>query len=169
MGTYTTNYNLYMPTVGEQGWGDLVNGNFSTIDTTMKSLSNRIESLETNIPRRNFVVTANSTHMGLTRASYYGGQMSYTVFQSMIDTISGTISCYAAWDTYWAGDSRIVFFNYTNSTTSYIALTTSVQTITIPDNTNHIAILINTSVDSDRYQTGAYFGFTLTEIQTIEE
>ena len=46
MGTYTTNYNLFMPTVGEQGWGELVNGNFTTIDTTMKSLSNRIETLE---------------------------------------------------------------------------------------------------------------------------
>ena len=47
MGTYTTNYNLFMPTVGEQGWGDLVNGNFSTIDNTMKGLSNNIGTLET--------------------------------------------------------------------------------------------------------------------------
>lgn len=47
MGTYTTNYNLFMPSVGEQGWGDLVNTNFSTIDTTMKSLSNSIATLET--------------------------------------------------------------------------------------------------------------------------
>ena len=46
MGTYTTNYNLFMPTVGEQGWGTLVNGNFSTIDTTMKGLSNRTTTLE---------------------------------------------------------------------------------------------------------------------------
>ena len=46
MGTYTTNYNLFMPTVGETGWGELVNGNFATIDTTMKSLSNRIGTLE---------------------------------------------------------------------------------------------------------------------------
>ena len=46
MGTYTTNYNLFIPTIGEQGWGELVNGNFSTIDTTMKSLSNRTTALE---------------------------------------------------------------------------------------------------------------------------
>ena len=46
MGTYTTNYNLFMPSVGETGWGELVNGNFSTIDTTMKSLSNRITTCE---------------------------------------------------------------------------------------------------------------------------
>ena len=47
MGTYTMNYNLFMPTVGEQGWGELVNGNFSIIDTTMENFSNRIGTLET--------------------------------------------------------------------------------------------------------------------------
>lgn len=47
MGTYTTNYNLFMPSIGEQGWGTLVNGNFSTIDTTMKGLNTRIGTLET--------------------------------------------------------------------------------------------------------------------------
>ena len=49
MGTYTANYNLYMPTVGEQGWGDLMNGNLTTIDTTMKSLSNRITAVENEV------------------------------------------------------------------------------------------------------------------------
>ena len=47
MGTYTTNYQLYMPTVGEQGWGELVNGNFTTIDTTMVGLNSRVGTLET--------------------------------------------------------------------------------------------------------------------------
>ena len=46
MGTYTTNYNLFMPAVGEQGWGELVNGNFSTIDTTMKGLNTRLTTCE---------------------------------------------------------------------------------------------------------------------------
>ena len=49
MGTYTTNYQLYMPTVGETGWGTLVNTNFSTIDTTIKSLSNRITAVENEV------------------------------------------------------------------------------------------------------------------------
>ena len=49
MGTYTTNYQLYMPTVGETGWGTLVNSNFSTIDTTMKNLSNRIAAVENEV------------------------------------------------------------------------------------------------------------------------
>ena len=39
MGTYTTNKNLFMPTVGEQGWGTLVNGNFETIDNFLKPIS----------------------------------------------------------------------------------------------------------------------------------
>ena len=47
MGTYTTNYQLYMPSIGEQGWGELVNGNFTTIDTTLKGLDIRIATLET--------------------------------------------------------------------------------------------------------------------------
>ena len=32
MGTYTTKLGLYKPTIGEQGWGELVNGNFDKID-----------------------------------------------------------------------------------------------------------------------------------------
>ena len=39
MGTYTTNKELFMPTVGEQGWGILVNGNFETIDNFLKPIS----------------------------------------------------------------------------------------------------------------------------------
>ena len=49
MGTYTTNYNLFMPTVGEQGWGTLVNGNFTTIDTTMKGLDTRLTAVESEV------------------------------------------------------------------------------------------------------------------------
>ena len=39
MGTYTTNKNLFMPTVGETGWGTLVNGNFETIDNFLKPIT----------------------------------------------------------------------------------------------------------------------------------
>ena len=49
MGTYTTNYQLYMPTVGETGWGTLINGNYQTIDSTMKGLSNRITAVENEV------------------------------------------------------------------------------------------------------------------------
>ena len=49
MGTYTTNYNLFMPTVGETGWGTLVNTNFSTIDSTMKGLNTRLTAVENEV------------------------------------------------------------------------------------------------------------------------
>ena len=39
MGTYTANKNLYMPTVGEQGWGTLMNTNLSTIDNFLKPIT----------------------------------------------------------------------------------------------------------------------------------
>ena len=49
MGTYTSNYNLFMPTVGETGWGELVNGNFTTIDTTMAGLNTRLTAVENEV------------------------------------------------------------------------------------------------------------------------
>ena len=58
MGTYTTNYNLFMPTVGETGWGELVNGNFETIDAELKSLSNKLVSTVAAI---NYKVTPDTT------------------------------------------------------------------------------------------------------------
>lgn len=58
MGTYTANYQLYMPTVGEQGWGELINGNYQTIDTTMKSLSNRLTTCESTDVAYNTRITA---------------------------------------------------------------------------------------------------------------
>ena len=45
MGTYTTNYQLFMPTIGEQGWGDLVNGNFTTIDATLKGFDDILSKM----------------------------------------------------------------------------------------------------------------------------
>ena len=49
MGTYTTNYNLFLPTIGEQGWGELVNGNFTTIDAAMKGLDTRLTAVENEV------------------------------------------------------------------------------------------------------------------------
>ena len=37
MGTYTPNYNLYMPEIGETGWGNLVSNNFEIIDNAIGS------------------------------------------------------------------------------------------------------------------------------------
>ena len=53
MGTYTPNYNLYMPSIGEQGWGELVSNNFEIIDTAiynnLNNLQDQIDVIDTNI------------------------------------------------------------------------------------------------------------------------
>ena len=40
--TYTTNYNLAKPAHGDVDWHIPINGNFDTIDTTMKTISDKI-------------------------------------------------------------------------------------------------------------------------------
>ena len=49
MGTYTPNYNLYMPSIGEQGWGELVSNNFEILDTNLNDLKNHIDTIDTQI------------------------------------------------------------------------------------------------------------------------
>ena len=53
MGTYTPNYNLYMPSIGEQGWGELVSNNFEIIDTAiynnLNNLQDQIDVIDTNV------------------------------------------------------------------------------------------------------------------------
>ena len=49
MGTYTPNYNLYMPSIGEQGWGNLVSNNFEILDTNLNNLQNHINTINTQI------------------------------------------------------------------------------------------------------------------------
>ena len=76
MGTYTTNYNLYMPTVGEQGWGTLVNGNFTTIDATMKGFDTRLTTVETYGPRITAIeneVNGNLSCTSVTTSKINGG------------------------------------------------------------------------------------------------
>ena len=98
MGTYTTNYNLFMPTVGETGWGTLVNTNFSTIDTTMKGLSNRITTIENEVNGNlsctsvttSGKVTANGGIVGTT--GKFSGAVTGTSFNSIPIKTSGTIT-----------------------------------------------------------------------------
>ena len=108
MGTYTTNYQLYIPTVGENGWGTLVNENFTTIDTTMKSLSNRITAVENEVNgalsctsvTTSGKVTANSgitsttgTFNGaVTGSTINGASITSTKFNGVTIKNSGTIT-----------------------------------------------------------------------------
>lgn len=45
MGTLTINYDLYKPSVKEQGWGDEVNENFDTIDGLLKDHEDQLAEL----------------------------------------------------------------------------------------------------------------------------
>jgi len=46
MGTYTPNYGLYKPAIGEKGWGDKVNANFDTIDSVMHENRSQISRIK---------------------------------------------------------------------------------------------------------------------------
>ena len=55
MGTYTPNYNLYMPSVGETGWGQLVSNNFEIIDNAIGNGTRILSILPPNV--ENLIVT----------------------------------------------------------------------------------------------------------------
>ena len=103
MGTYTTNYNLFMPTVGETGWGELVNGNFETIDAELKSLSNKLVSTVAAI---NYKVTPDTTTYFYATNSYEGPySFSITILPRIYGvTYTGSIQFVGgntyAWSTY---------------------------------------------------------------------
>ena len=99
MGTYTPNYNLYMPSIGEQGWGELVSNNFEILDTNLNDLQIQIDTINTQIDTINtnigdgtrvlFISTSpiiNSENFGK-YASYDGSvyiaQFGYTTIESM--------------------------------------------------------------------------------------
>ena len=98
MGTYTSNYNLFLPTVGETGWGTLVNGNFTTIDTTMKGLSNRITAVENEV-NGNLSCTSVTTsgkvtaNGGITSTTgTFSGAVTGSSFNGVVIKSSGTIT-----------------------------------------------------------------------------
>ena len=55
MGTYTTNLELYKPSVGEQGWGTMVNENFDKIDTAISKMAVVPKMLITVTPTGTFI------------------------------------------------------------------------------------------------------------------
>ena len=86
MGIYTTNYNLFMPTIGEQGWGDLVNGNFTTIDTTMAGLNTRVGMLETEVDAVEERVTTNEGIITTLEAGEFESLKTNTIYLPSINS-----------------------------------------------------------------------------------
>ena len=95
MGTYTTNYNLFMPTVGETGWGTLVNENFSIIDSKMKEISTKVDSIDTEI----------STLKTSFTATYY----TVVNFTCVDSTTTYVLSYSTAGSGGYAGNNRTMF------------------------------------------------------------
>ena len=62
MGTYTPNYNLYMPSIGEQGWGNLVSNNFETLDIISNTFNTQISNINENLTTLN-LATASGTRI----------------------------------------------------------------------------------------------------------
>ena len=85
MGTYTSNYNLFLPSIGEQGWGDLVNGNFEIIDTTMKELDTRVGTAETNI-------TSLTTRMGTAETTITSNTTRIGTLETEMDTVEERVT-----------------------------------------------------------------------------
>ena len=65
MGTYTPNYNLYMPSIGEQGWGELVSNNFEILDTViLNNLNNLQNQITTNLNNLQDQIDVINTNIG---------------------------------------------------------------------------------------------------------
>ena len=62
MGSYTPNYNLYMPSIGEQGWGNLVSNNFEILDTISNTFNTQISNINENLTILN-LATASGTRI----------------------------------------------------------------------------------------------------------
>lgn len=85
MGTYTATYNLFLPSIGEQGWGELVNGNFTTIDTTMKGLDTRMGTAETNI-------SSLTTRMGTAETTITSNKSRIGTLETEADTLDSRLA-----------------------------------------------------------------------------
>ena len=114
MGTYTTHYNLFMPSIGEQGWGELVNNNFSTIDTTMSGLNTRVGTLETDTDTMKEKLDAFSVDTDGNIVGTFKGN----VIGDVTGNLNGKLSVSSVTTT--AGDLRIVEATFPTESGAYI-------------------------------------------------
>ena len=74
LGTYTPNYNLYMPSIGEQGWGELVSNNFEILDTiilnNLNDLQTQIDTINTNIGDGTRILSISSPPITITTSNF---------------------------------------------------------------------------------------------------
>lgn len=122
MGTYTTNYNLFLPTVGEQGWGELVNGNFTTIDGTMAGLNTRVGTLETEMDAVEERVTANEGRITTLEA----GEFESITAESVTGDVRGLLYVPA---TFTSGSGDVLYATCVAQSTEILTGTTTSLTV----------------------------------------
>ena len=157
MGTYTANYQLYMPTVGEQGWGDLMNGNLTTIDTTMKGLSNRATALEN-------TDTAFNTRITKLEAGEFDGNISAETFNGdlVVNAVSNVDTGIGLYEVVPSQSSVSVSKSYNAGETYYSTVITDdiiITDVVIAPKKGFkfasTAVKINCVVTSTNYITGS--------------
>lgn len=120
MGTYTTNYQLFMPSIGEQGWGELVNGNFTTIDATMKGLDTRMGTAETNI-------TSLTTRMGTAETTITSNKSRIGTLETETDAFDSRITALENGDIeYISGKLNVSTFSENSSNLKIAEFVTSI-------------------------------------------
>ena len=126
MGTYTPNYNLYMPSIGEQGWGELVSNNFEILDTNLNDLQDHINTIDTQID------TINTNIGNGTRTL----------------TLTGSASSTPDFQQYWDGNVYVTYINGNHTLTTNIKPSSSARMCLLICTGN-----LTISTDLDTYPT----------------
>ena len=147
MGTYTTNLELYKPSVGEQGWGTMVNENFDKIDTAISKMAVVPKMLITVTPTGTFIPQFSIGNIS-------GDDSSITMMFHVLTyipntTYSGHIQLYhsntTSSSTYWA-----VYFVLEDGTVQSNTTNNSSSKISIPSNTTYAFACFASDADSLR-------------------
>ena len=130
LGTYTPNYNLYMPSIGEQGWGELVSNNFEILDTNLNNLQTQITTNLNNLQDQIDVIDTNIGN------------------GTRVLTLTGSTSSTPDFQQYWDGNVYVTYIN------GNYTMTESIK----PSSSSRLCLLICTgdltiSTDLDTYPT----------------
>ena len=141
MGTYTTHLELYKPTVGENGWGDLVNENFDKIDTAISKMAVVPKMLITVTPTSNVIPSSFPSGTSGNDDTCYDSFHLLTYVPNA--TYTGTVSVYAD-NTQNARYYKIEFVLADGSINQVELTHNSSVSISIPNNTTYAMICFGT-------------------------
>ena len=156
MGTYTPNYNLYMPSIGEQGWGELVSNNFEILDTNLNDLQNHINTIDTQID----TINENLTTLNLLTASgtriltipYPNGTQTVTISTNS-DTYNYSTNSYVSINSY---NTPINIQSISNSSSKCMIIISACGDITISGNLDTYPINLSTETPPNTTTKNTY-------------